>query len=154
MNFRRAPSFAGQLIRWTLAGVFLYAGAAKLVQPPTGFADSIASFRLLPTAWIVPAALALPPFELLAGGALLVGRPRRLGACSTLLLGTVFLAALAQAIARGLTVDCGCFGAGANWPPLASGQRMWFDLARDILIVAASLFVYRHEMPASAPRGS
>ena len=149
---RRSWSVVNRLIRWILAGVFLYAGIAKFVQSPAGFADSIASFRLLPTVGVVPMALALPPFELLAGAALLIEYPRRLGACAASLLGAVFLVALALAMARGITVDCGCFGAGAGWLPLSSSQRMWFDLVRDGLIVATALFLYRQEMAVTYPR--
>ncbi len=138
-----------KVLRWLLAAVFLYAGAAKLLPEPTSFADSIASFHVLPDALVSPLALALPPFELLLGGALVLGHPRRLGAFGALTLGSVFLVALVSALVRGIPVECGCFGTGAGLLPLATTQRLWLDLARDGLIVAGALILYRHEAAVS-----
>ena len=150
------PASAERRARWTLflcrlvlAAVFLWSGAAKLLAPPQTFADSVASFRLVPTGLVSPLALALPPFEILVGAALFAGRPRRWGAFGALLLSGLFLAALTVALARRLPVDCGCFGPGVSWLPLTAAQRTWFDLGRDLLLVAASLVLYRQQLAAS-----
>ena len=154
----REPASADGRSRWlalllcrvVLAAVFVWSGAAKLLAPPQTFADGVASFRLVPAGFISPLALALPPLEILVGTALFVGRPRRLGAFGALSLSGVFLAALTAALARSLPVDCGCFGPGAAWLPLTAVQRVWFDLGRDLLLVAASLALYRQQLAASA----
>ena len=154
----REPASADGRSRWValflcrvvLGAVFVWSGAAKLLAPPQAFADSVASFRLVPAGFISPLALALPLFEILVGTALFAGRPRRLGAFGAFLLSGVFLAALTAALARGLPVDCGCFGSGAAWLPLSATQRLWFDLGRDLLLVAASLALYRQQLAASA----
>jgi hypothetical protein len=49
----------------------------------------------------------------------------------------IFCAAIASALARGLVIDCGCFGAS-----IPSRERMWLDLGRDLLLVAAAATVY------------
>ena len=147
----RAPQAVFFLCRMLLATVFLWAGTVKLLASPEVFADSIHAFRLVP-AWLVgPLALALPPFEILTGVALVTGRPRRLGAFCALALAAVFLAALIAAVARGIAVDCGCFGAGASWLPLTAAQRVWFDLGRDLVLLVAALGLYRHQLAVSRP---
>ncbi|MGH7842998.1 MAG: MauE/DoxX family redox-associated membrane protein [Candidatus Binataceae bacterium] len=123
-------------LRLGLGGAFVYAGWVK-AQDPVGFADSVASFALLPAALISPFALALPIFEFAAGLLLLAGWPRRLGAFALMLLTAVFCVALVQALARGLTVNCGCFG------PSASTSNPWLDLARDLAILAGCFILYR-----------
>lgn len=123
-------------VRVVLGAVFIYAGSVKIVAPEP-LADSIASFAILPRALVVPLALGLPPFEIASGALLIIGWPRRIGALAILIVSTVFCVALGSALARGITVDCGCFGAGT---PLRT--KMWFDLGRDVLLLAGAVFVY------------
>ena len=130
------------LARLVLAAVFLSAGVIKLWQPPEAFADSIASFRLLPAALVHLLAMLLPPLEILVGGALLLGKPGSTGALGAAVLSTGFLVALSVALMQGITVECGCFGAGQAWFGLNPRQQMWFDLGRDVLLVAMSALLY------------
>ena len=59
--------------RLVLGGVFLYAGAAKTLDPG-GLAVSVRSYGLgLPEWFVTLSAYALPPFEVLLGLYLLVG---------------------------------------------------------------------------------
>ncbi len=124
-----------------LAAVFLYASIDKL-QDPLQFADSIAAFAILPAALITPFALGLPPFEVACGLLLLWPRSRRLGALAVALISVLFFAALASALLRGLTLDCGCFGAGAP-----SRTRMWQELGLDVLLFVGALFIYLRPPP-------
>ena len=63
----RTTALAGLwVLRLGLSGVFVYAGALK-IRDPQSFAESVASFRLLPVSLINPAALTLPVLEVLAG---------------------------------------------------------------------------------------
>ena len=119
-----------------LAGVFVYAGVDKL-RDPLQFADSIAAFAMLPTPLITPFALGLPIFEVLCGLLILVPPSRRVSALALSLANTMFLVALASALARGITLDCGCFGTGTPSRP-----RMWLEAALDVALLAASLSVY------------
>lgn len=126
------------LVRIALGAVFIYAGAVKM-PAPLPLADSIASFAILPRAFIVPLALALPFFEIAAGVLVLIDRPRRIGALALVVVSVVFLAALGTALARGITVYCGCFG-----PSTAAGTReeMWLDLGRDFALMVGAAFLY------------
>jgi len=128
------------VLRWALAGVFLYAGIIKLLSPGN-FSDSIASFALLPNGWISWVALGLPPFEILAGIAIVSGVQRRAALLGLTGLTAVFLLALGSAVARGIPVDCGCFGSGAP-----SVFDAWIAFGRDILIFALAGGLYWHEV--------
>ncbi len=123
-------------LRLVLGGVFLYAGIVKL-HSPESFAATLAAFRLLPAPFINPVALGLPPLEAAAGILLVTGFRLRLGAFSVLLLCAVFAAALFSALARGLDLDCGCFGHGA-WSH-SPGPA----LARDLLLAGMAWIVHR-----------
>ena len=125
------------VLRLILGGVFLYAGFLKM-RDPLAFADSIASFRLLPDSLINLLALGLPPLEMVVGGMLLVGWRIRLASFAILLLSLVFVIVLSQALIRGLEVDCGCFGSGN--PSL--GKNL-FSLGRDLLLIVGSAWVYK-----------
>jgi putative oxidoreductase len=119
-----------------LAAVFVYAGAEKM-RDMLQFADSIAAFRILPSALINLLALALPPFEIACGILLLWPPTRRLGALAIALLSMMFFAALSSALLRGLTLDCGCLGSGAP-----SRLMMWLELAFNVVFILGALFVY------------
>ena len=99
-------------ISLVLAGVFIYAGLDKL-RDPLQFADSVAAFGMLPNALVTPFALGLPVFEVLCGLMVLLPPIRRIAALALTLVIAMFIVALVSALARGLTLDCGCFGAGA-----------------------------------------
>lgn len=122
------------VIRWLLAGVFIYAGWVKLVEVQS-FADSIARFRIVPEGVIHLMALGLPPFEMFCGIALIVGPWKRQAAFSVALLCLIFLGALLAAAARGIEVECTCFGS-------SSPEPLWRSIARDIALSIAAAGSY------------
>lgn len=117
------------LLRVVIGGVFLYAGGLKILNP-LQFADSIATFQVLPSELINLVALALPPFEILLGVCLISGLYLRQAAFSLLVLSLLFALFLVQAIGRGLEVDCGCFGVSEP-----SAWSAWVSLGRDLLLI-------------------
>ncbi len=121
--------------------LFILAGADKL-RDPLQFADSIAAFALLPTALVTLLAIGLPPFEIACGLLMLALRTRRIAALGLAMLSVVFFAALASALLRGLTLDCGCFGVGAPSRP-----RMWLESGLNIVLFAGALMVYVRSAP-------
>jgi len=125
------------VIRVALGAAFIYAGAIKITDP-LQFADNVASFELIPNVLVSPFALSLPIFEMIAGLLLVIGLFwRRAASLGIVLLCAVFTLAVASALARGLTIDCGCFGTSEP-----SRAKMWFDLARDVVLLLAALMVY------------
>ena len=124
-------------LRVILGGIFVYAGTIK-VGNPQAFADSIATFQLLPPQLINLVALGLPVFEILVGGMLVFEICQRQAAFALLGLMIVFVIFLFQAIARGLEIDCGCFGSGQP-----SAGAAWISLGRNLLLVAACWWVFQ-----------
>ncbi len=119
---RRAgtPSLAAccsLLARMIVGGVLLYAGFMKAVGPSAEFAALIEAYKILPPSLLSPLALALPWIEMWLGTFLIFGFFTRPSAAAATLLFTVFLAALASTLVRGIDLaSCGCFGADALSP--------------------------------------
>jgi uncharacterized membrane protein YphA (DoxX/SURF4 family) len=97
------------ILRLGLGGVFVAAGALK-IWDPTAFAADIGNYRLLPHEAINLLAITLPWIEVAAGLLLILGIWKRASALTITVLMIVFLAAIGQALARGLDIRCGCFG--------------------------------------------
>lgn len=111
-------------LRLALGGLFLYAGITKIGNPQA-FADSIATFKMLPPQLINIMALGLPPFEVLLGFMLMSGWKARTASLGIAALAIIFAIVLGQAIVRGLSVDCGCLGSGEP-----SVLKTWLSFAR------------------------
>lgn len=119
-----APAKTSALIKILLlaglAGLFAYAGAAKLRDLPAFYRD-ILNYRILDSQLSWPLAQYLPWLEVASAAGLLVPRLRRASLLLLTLLMGVFTLALAAAWARGLDITCGCFGASsapAHYPSL------------------------------------
>jgi uncharacterized membrane protein YphA (DoxX/SURF4 family) len=99
-------------LRLVLAAVFLYAAYTKLRQPWLLFALSIDSYQLLPQWAVLTIARTLPWLELLLGLLLASGFGLPYVALATSLQLVIFLGVMLRGYAKGLGIDCGCFGAG------------------------------------------
>ena len=136
LRLRRWPAWLAQLAaRLGLGGVFLWAGLTKVtaIQEVTLAVDS---YDVLPDALVRSVAAALPWLEIALGLFLVLGLFVRFAAVGSATLLLVFLAGMAQAKARGLAIDCGCFGAGGP------GQGVsWVDLLRDAGFLAVAGFL-------------
>ena len=96
-----------------LAGLIFLAAALPKIADLHGFAGSVHNFRLdavFPMAATNLLAMTIPWIELVAGLALVSGVRPRAGAIVYTMLLTVFTIGVIQALARGLSFDCGCFG--------------------------------------------
>jgi uncharacterized membrane protein YphA (DoxX/SURF4 family) len=117
------------LLRWTLGGMFLWAGVIKLANPKA-FARSIDAFGLVPEAFLPPVAILLPITEIFVGLAVLRRWRFGLPAMAALLL--VFMAVLGFAISQNLDVDCGCFSVAEQ----REHTSVKAALVRDLLMLA------------------
>jgi uncharacterized membrane protein YphA (DoxX/SURF4 family) len=119
--------------------LFVYAGLLKLLDIQQ-FAIDVQNFRLTPWSLSLVTALYLPWLEILAGATFASGfRRLELGAYWTLVtLVGAFIAALGSAWARGLDIECGCFGE-------ASGTTVGWALLRALALggVLGALRVWR-----------
>jgi uncharacterized membrane protein YphA (DoxX/SURF4 family) len=89
--------------------LFVYAALAKIVDV-ADLATEVHNFRLVPLWSEHLIAMTLPWIELLAGLALVLGTSPRAGAWVAGALLVVFTAGVIVAMARGLDINCGCFG--------------------------------------------
>ena len=135
--------------RWAVGLLFLAASLPKLAAPPD-LALAIFRYHLLPLALVNAAAILLPWLELTAAVALLLA-PAYRRAAALLLAGllTVFTAAIAISLYRGLDIACGCF----TLQPGAGRAGAW-SLARNGLLLALLALAAGTPPPkeASCPR--
>lgn len=136
--------------RLGIAVIFIYAGIAKVREPWLQFAVSIESFKIVPETWLEPIARILPWCEIVLGIAVLLpGIVARW--VSLILTGMLawFLFIGIRAYAKGLAVDCGCFGAGGG-----AIDAKWFVehaamLALGLAVTAGAFLRARSLKPAS-----
>ena len=103
----------GTLARLGLAAVWLISGAVKLADPGQTYI-AVKAYDVLPQGLVGVVATALPLVEIVLGLALLAGVATRYVAGAALVLLLVLIAGIAQSWARGLSIDCGCFGGGGQ----------------------------------------
>ena len=119
---------------------------------PGGHGAQRRAFRLLPEAVATAFGYALPAVELALAGLLLVGLATRVAAAGAAVLLVMFMLGIAAAWARGLSIDCGCFGAtGATVTDPVRGYVL--DLLRDAgLLLLLALWLVAQQEPAVARR--
>ena len=103
--------FKGPIIlvcRIALGGIFIYASLDKIAHPAE-FAKAIGNYHVLPFGLENLLALTLPWLELLAGVALITGVMVDGAAIMVIIMNIVFIFAISQALARGISIECGCF---------------------------------------------
>ena len=100
--------WVGLTIRLFAAAVWLVAGISKITDLEH-FHAQVHAYKLLPGSLEAPFAYALPFVELGIGLYLALGLLVPGAAALSVVLMIVFIAAMAQAWARGLSLDCGCF---------------------------------------------
>ena len=105
-----ALSWIGFAVRLGAAAVWIIAGAAKVPQIQA-FHVLVQRYGILPDVLSGPFSSIIPFLELAIGLYLAVGLFVRGTALAGSLLLLVFLAAQVSAMLRGLSLDCGCFGA-------------------------------------------
>jgi uncharacterized membrane protein YphA (DoxX/SURF4 family) len=124
-------------IRAVPAVLLLWAGLSKAFDRQEGIL-AIDAYQVLPDAMVRIVASLLPWLEIGVGVLLILGLFVRFAGITTAVLASVFIAALVQAKARGLAIDCGCFGGGGTGDGVT-----WWDIARDIPIVLAGIYLAR-----------
>jgi uncharacterized membrane protein YphA (DoxX/SURF4 family) len=131
----------GLAARLVVGGVWIVAGVLKLPDPEANV-RSVRAYQLLPEAVVPLVGHALPVLEILVGACLVLGLLTRLsGAVSALML-VAFVVGISAAWARGLQIECGCFGGGASPTADATAAYPW-DIARDVGLLLLSLWLVR-----------
>ncbi|WP_130865795.1 DoxX family protein [Acidipropionibacterium timonense] len=148
---RRPLDWIGLLARLALGVTLVVAGTIKA----TNFANTVLSvraYRILPWDVAPVVGYAMPILEILVGLALVAGLWTRWSALLGALSMVVFIAGISSAWARGIKLDCGCFGTGGlvgePWSTVRAGYLR--DILRDLgLLVAGLWLVVRPRSPFS-----
>jgi uncharacterized membrane protein YphA (DoxX/SURF4 family) len=137
-RFQRFAPWISTLVRLVLAGMFLAAGGLKAVDPQSSVA-AVRAYELLPAGLETPVGWGLPFVEIALGLVLAAGAFTRVAGVASALLIAVFVLAVITAAARGLSIDCGCFGGGGT---VAAGQTDYGgEIVRDSLLLLLALWL-------------
>jgi len=129
------------LARLVLGGIFLISGVAKIADP-VRFLLTLREFQLIPRALESFLAVYLPWLEFLLGLCLVLGILHRTASLLVAVLNGVFILAIGSVMARGIEVDCGCFGLLADvlhLPDMADGKA----IIRNLVLMGMCVHVFR-----------
>jgi uncharacterized membrane protein YphA (DoxX/SURF4 family) len=142
-NFMKLQPWLGLLARLTLGGVLFAAGYLKIDKIHES-QMAVRAYEIFPN-WISNAfGLFLPFVEIVIGALLILGALTRAMAALGGLIMIAFVIAIAQAWARGLNIDCGCFGGGGAVEP---GETKYLQaILRDIGLVFLAGFLIRYPL--------
>ncbi len=130
------------VVRIALAAVMFIAGYAKFSEAQPLQKLAVSSYQVLPKGMVTPVAYGLPVLEMVLAAMILLGFATRVMAVCVGVLFVVFIAGITSAWARGLTIDCGCFGGGGS---VGKGQTHYLrEILRDtgFMVLAAWLMVF------------
>ncbi|HYH73598.1 MAG TPA: MauE/DoxX family redox-associated membrane protein [Nocardioides sp.] len=135
----RVLDAVGLVLRLFLGAVLIYAGATKIGHPLTS-QRAVQAYELLPDGLANTIGLALPFVEVVLGVLLVLGLFTRPAAIAATVLMVAFVIGISQAWARGLTIDCGCFGGGGQIG--ASETKYPQEIARDVVFALAGVWLW------------
>jgi uncharacterized membrane protein YphA (DoxX/SURF4 family) len=164
LNLRRAVIWIGRLV---FAGIFMYAGYAKLFLPNfipwplfalrfslstnlSNFAVQVESYKLLSPVGVSFVAHTLPFAEILLGLLLLIGWQFRIWASLITLILIGFLGVVSRAYLLHMNINCGCFAT----PEPLTGMTVVRDGVLVALALLMTVFAFieaRQAHPWSAP---
>ena len=127
------------LSRLILGIVLLVAGGLKIGNLPKS-AMAVRAYELLPVSLANFLGYTLPWIEIGLGLLLIVGVTVKISGALGALTMLAFIIAIAQAWARGLSIDCGCFGGGGAIDP--EDTKYLSEIIRDIGLMALGIFLY------------
>jgi uncharacterized membrane protein YphA (DoxX/SURF4 family) len=137
----KAQPWLGLISRLVLGGVLFIAGYLK-VGTPDKSQMAVRAYEVLPISLANLIGLLLPYVEIGIGLLLILGVYTRISAALGGAIMVVFIVAIAQAWARGLTIDCGCFGGGGQ--VAASETKYLSEIIRDTGLVLLALYLIRY----------
>jgi putative oxidoreductase len=124
----------GLLLRVYIGGVFIYASMDKISYSGE-FAETIASYQLVPFWAVNLMALVLPWAELVSGILMVLGVRTKSAAAAIGGMLVIFSLAILITLLRGIPIGCGCFTSVEE--PLG-----WMTLRRDLVWLIMTLHVY------------
>ena len=146
LNLRRALIWVGRIV---LAGIFIYAGYAKIrmptvpERPPLGvalafFAMQVDSYQLLPRPAVNFVAHTLPFAEIALGLLLVIGWQLRIWTTLITLVMAGFFFGVLRAYLLHMEINCGCFGV----PEKVTLLKVFEDGALLGVMILMTIFVF------------
>jgi uncharacterized membrane protein YphA (DoxX/SURF4 family) len=131
----------GLVSRLILGGVLLAAGLLKY-QHLDKSQMAVRAYEMLPIALANLLGIILPFLEIAVGVLLVIGAAVRISAIVGGVLMGAFMIGIAQAWARGLSIDCGCFGGGGQVEPGTANYLP--ELLRDGGLALLAIYLFRY----------
>lgn len=138
-KFNRFQPWLILLARVVLGGTLLAAGALKVGNLQKS-AMAVRAYELLPVSLANFIGYTLPWIEIGVGLLLILGVATKTVAVIGAINMLVFIIAIAQAWARGLSIDCGCFGGGGSVDP--EDTKYLSEIIRDLGLFALGIYLY------------
>ena len=130
----------GLVLRLVVGGVWIWAGAIKLPDPNASV-TAVRAYQLLPTASTEAVGRVLPMLEVAVGALLVLGLITRIAGGVSALLQLAFIIGIASVWARGIAINCGCFGDGGAIPLDEAVSKYPWEIARDTGLFLASAWL-------------
>jgi len=131
--------------RLILGVTLLVAGLLKVTRPDASI-QSVRLYQLLPWDLTTFIGIALPILEIAVGLLLITGTFTRISAVLGSVLMVAFIIGIASVWARGISIDCGCFGGGGAIE--ASKTAYPLEILRDTgLLLTGAWTVWRPRAP-------
>jgi len=138
---KKCLPWVGLLSRLILGGVLLAAGLLKY-QHLDKSQMAVRAYELLPVSLANILGIVLPFVEIAVGVLLVIGAAIRISALVGGVLMGAFMIGIAQAWARGLSIDCGCFGGGGQVEPGTANYLP--ELLRDGGLALLAIYLLRY----------
>jgi protein-disulfide isomerase len=136
VNWTSIRGWVGTACRILLGVVWIWAGTSKLGNP-RGFVQAVRAYDATPEWLSKGIGYGLPILELALGIVLVVGLLTRFAAAVSAVLFVIFTIGLVQAAARGIKLECGCFGGGGT----STNTQYTLDILRNVGLLAAAAFL-------------
>lgn len=131
-------AWSALVARLLTGGVWLWAGLVKIGDPYASV-QAVRAYQLLPADLAEVVGHLLPTLEVVIGAALVLGVLTRGSAAVSVVLFAAFIVGIVSVWARGIEIDCGCFG-GGGYQAGASADYPW-EIARDAALLLLSAFL-------------
>ena len=127
------------MARLILGGILVAAGGLKIDNLQKS-AMAVRSYEMLPIGVANFLGYALPWIEIGIGLLLVIGVAVGISGLLGALTMFAFIIAISQAWARGLNIDCGCFGGGGTVDP--EDTKYLSEIIRDIGLLVLGIYLY------------
>jgi uncharacterized membrane protein YphA (DoxX/SURF4 family) len=138
-KFKVAQPWLTLFARLILGGVLLAAGALKIGNLQKS-AMAVRAYELLPVSLANFLGYTLPWVEIGVGLLLITGALVIISGLIGAITMLAFIIAISQAWARGLSIDCGCFGGGGAINP--EDTKYLSEIIRDIGLLMLGIYLY------------